>query len=211
MRSVILTLAVILLAGCGRSIHTPFQGDPRKSPLGQTCYCNSDGSASTDGGPVTIPIKGHIGEHDVAEGGGCVLRPLAETWSVTRTAAAVTWAKSSVTRFDQVSSPHVDFLFRAGYEAGPRIFRQKWEMEWYHTVLEGTASAPKRVVINYKKVNGTGYISYWQGSIELKEMRPHVTSVLMRNEVSAAQTGPDDVAQGIRDMVAHLRTLPAGR
>jgi hypothetical protein len=211
---VALAAIVLFVSGCGKNLDTPFVGNPKLSPLakaprpkGQGPYCSPDPTGKYDLNTVIIAKKGNNGQHDFAQGGGCVGRSLAEVLAVTHNQEFVHWSKANLKGFQIVSDPRVDFLMKANYAAGPFPFTQKWLMEWYESVTEGTIAAPKHIVINYKKVQGTSYISFWQGSLDLIEVADNVTSFAMEDQVTAAQTGPEESAASVAELLAHARTL----
>jgi hypothetical protein len=81
-----------------------------------------------------------------------------------------------------------------------------WTMEWYHSVSSGSVADPHKVLINYKKVRGTKYIHYWEGSIWIDQVEPGVTAVAIRNQVNANGQGLDEVEITVREVIEKLRT-----
>lgn len=213
---------LFFVVGCGRTIHTPLALDPTKplsaepektsKPLNPNpawpgegyCFPDSTGNYADT---VTIEKKGNNGQHDFAEGGGCIARPLREVWAVTHNKQTLQWKGADLTQFGSLPDGGAvfAFLFRTKYEAGPFPFRQNWLMNWYHVVKEGSVATPTKVLVTYAKVVGTSYIPYWQGKIQLTALTPRTTSFVMHDEIKAANTGPENAEGSIRDVLTHLR------
>ena len=204
---------VFILGGCGHSIDTPLQKDPTKSPFAHdtksvpgisTSYCAPDAGGVYPGETILITKKLDNGQHDVGEGGACILKSLADVWHSSQTEEALSWDRATLKWLKEIKpAPSGTLLaLQSFYDAG---FFQNFTIDWIHKDLDGPADAPTKILITYNKVKGTSYISFWEGSIELQALTPTVTSVRMTNEISAAQTGPEEAAKAVKDMITRLR------
>jgi hypothetical protein len=212
-----MVMVAALLTSCGKDISTPFdrtkltgKGYGPASNIVDTTYCQADSQGNYAEGDVTIADNGTNADgHAYAQGGGCVLRSLNDVWSASRNTELFHWNRSDVDSVTLKTDPDAVYFYEANYSAGPAFFKQHWVMGWYHTVPDGTPSAPKTILIQYQKTSGTSHIAFWQGAITLQAVAANVTSVVMRDEVDADQTGPAESAGSVRDVVGKLRTLPA--
>jgi hypothetical protein len=193
-------VSLVLLNSCG-NIETPFQGNPAVSTFAEISpYCKLDGKGVYPSA-VVIASKGNDGEHDYASGGGCIFRPLGEAWAAARNQTAMAWDKAKIEEVTPVPRTDVSYLFRVKYGAGP----VDWIMEWYHSVLEGDLREPKKVLIRYQKVQGTKFIQFWQGAIEMTSVTEKISALQMRNEILAKRQDPDTAAQAISDLLNRIR------
>jgi hypothetical protein len=234
-RSVVLAsaLAVAGVGACSSSTSTPLETDPTTSPFpaddaGAEASDGSDPAETTpfpagsefctpkqdgtfDGNAIVIQRSGNDGYHDFAIGGGCILRPLREVWAAAQNGAAWAWSDATERSFESQTptDPRVAFLFEAAYSAGSSPFTQDWTMQYFHVLSAGTTAQPLRVILTYKKVQGTSYISYWQSTVDLRVVHGDMTAVAVRDDLSAALQGPSDAEAAVRDVVTRLRTTPA--
>jgi hypothetical protein len=226
-------MAFVAVGACSSSTTTPLETDPTTSPFpaddaGAEASADSEPGATTpfpagsefctpkqdgtfDGNAIVIQSSGNDGHHDFAIGGGCIPRPIREVWAASQNGAAWAWSDATERSFGpQTSSdPRVAFLFEGAYSAGNSPFTQDWTMQYFHVLSTGTTAQPLRVILTYKKVQGTSYISYWQGTVDLRVVRGEMTAVAVRNDLSAAMQGPSDAEAAVRDVVTRLRTTPA--
>lgn len=207
-------ICAALLGGCGegdfspfsRSVLEPIQFDDR-----ETVYCAQDPSGNYNPDQILLK-KGHVGgeaDYDFAQGGGCVFRSIRETWAALHNLEQMMWGgvtKQAITarpeRPEGVSHFYDIKYFVDNSWPKPDV---DWTMEWYHSVSDGTFEEPRQIVINYKKVSGTRYIGYWEGSVVLDFVNATVTSIKMRDQINATQTGPDDSEGAVRDVIHKSR------
>jgi hypothetical protein len=81
------------------------------------------------------------------------------------------------------------------------LFKVKvaWTEAWGYTLVEGTESDPRKIVVSYQKVAGTGHIQRQCGSYVL-EARGAATDISMYEEIKAARRSARDT----RDMHAGI-------
>jgi hypothetical protein len=211
-----LFLFSMFLMSCGKDIQTPFDRDKLKGPtangpaatISDVSYCQADSHGNYAEAAVTIADNGTNSDgHAFAQGGGCVLRSITDVWAASRSSEAFHWNRSNVDSVTLKTDPDAVYFYEADYSAGPVFFTQHWVMGWYHTLQEGTTAAPQKILIQYQKTSGTSHIAFWQGAVTLESVTATVTSVAMRDEVQADQTGPTESAGSVTDLVGKLRTL----
>lgn len=221
-----LMILLLFLSACGVVANageeeTPFIGNaveaivPIKFPPegssgngdSPTQYCSSDENGRfSDHVQVS---KGTESGFVWAEGGACIFRPLREVWGVSHNQSLMVWdgvdSSNFTERFDR---PEGVFHFYEINYFVDEIIDVEWTMNWYHSVRQGSFDQPLQILINYKKVKGTRFIPYWEGSIILHQVTPDITSISMRNQIRASRTDEDDAENTIRDVVQKLRTGP---
>jgi len=74
-----------------------------------------------------------------------------------------------------------------------------WTEAWGYTLVEGTESDPRKIVVSYQKVAGTGHIEKQCGSYVI-EARGKATDLSMYEEIKAAHRSARDT----RDMHAGI-------
>jgi len=81
------------------------------------------------------------------------------------------------------------------------LFKMKvaWTEAWGYTLVDGTESDPRKIVVSYQKVAGTGHIQRQCGSYVL-EARGEATDISMYEEVRAERRSARDT----RDMHAGI-------
>ncbi len=216
-RIAIAGIVLLLAAGCGKNIETPFQDDARKSPIlkqenhhvvaGVGVHCKPDSSGNYPKDNFVVADKGETAQFFFGQGGGCIARSLRETIAAAQNQESLAFNGSDLIGFENVPNPaQGNFLFQTRYSAGPAMFKQRWTIEWYHTITEGTLAAPSKAIIRYKKTFGSSYIELWQGTLELEALTPEMTSLVMRNEIKAPRIGVDDAIGTVKDTLGHLRT-----
>ncbi len=171
----------------------------------ETSYCSSNGS-----GGFSDEIRINMGRENGyvwSEGGACIFRPLREAWAVTHNQPLMVWDKIDSAHFTLHPNPPtgVSHFYEIKYFVDD-IIDVDWTMYWYHSIRDGVMATPYQILINYKKVKGTRYISYWEGSIILHQVTPTVTAITMRDQISASRTDPQNSADAIRDVIQKLRT-----
>ena len=214
-----LPLAILVLSGCGSGPETPFDRDPTEpvkfsgsSPSlpKQTQYCFQDHS-----GAYTQAISMEHGHDrtrrlDWSQGGACIFRSLADVWALLRDQKPMVWGGVTRATASRRADPPrgVQYFFEVKYFVDSPFPEPDvdWTMAWYHSIPEGEpVDRPSRVLVNYGKIRGTSFIHNWNGSIILEALTPTVTSISLRDEIDAAQTGPEDSESGLRDIVGKLR------
>lgn len=233
---VVAGLSLAILAGCGKSdIETAWNGsksdplldsnpsqDPSNpgtpgDPILRTAYCVPDAN-----GPYGDHIRysdlvqgshGHDGaaNFDWGQAGGCVNRSFDETWLALQNHNQLIFKDVTSTTFTTMETPEG---FAHYYQAKYMVKNSfplpsvDFTVDWFHSLRNGTFEQPKQVVIRYKKVRGTKYIGYWEGSITLDYIRPGVTSVTVRNQINATRQNDQDAENTARDLVSFARNLP---
>ena len=180
----------------------PDQGgqSPQETPY---CVKNSDGTYHDD---VTVEM-GSTSEYVWSQGGSCIFRPIREVWAVMHNQSLMVWKGISSSTFSLRKDPPsgVLYFYEVKYHVDD-IINVDWTMNWYHSVKSGTKEVPTQILINYKKVKGTKFISLWEGSILLQAITPTVTAFTMRDQINASRTKPKDSADGLRDVHEKLKT-----
>ncbi len=210
-------LIVFFLSGCGSQDgdDTPFIKEPESSPSTQidpnkktelsTTVCKYDATQKTWVSIEPMIIDKHATEERYfAKGGGCVYRPMTETWAVSHSALGVKWRDANMDGLSKVQDPSTPFFFEANYSAGPSMFKQRWVIAFMH-LFEGKSFETKKVEIQYQKIKGTKHIGYWKGKILLESLSESVTSVLIENEIEGTQIGMEKAEGGIADLLTNFR------
>lgn len=148
--------------------------------------------------------RGHS-SFDWGHGEGCIGRSLREVWAVLHNQSLLVW--EGVDKVDaQVNHElpaNAVFGYRVKYFVDD-IIDVDWTMDWYHSLISGTLQKPIRLIVNYKKISGTRYISYWEGSLVLDYVAPRITSFKMRDQINASRTNADDAAGSVKDVYQKL-------
>lgn len=199
--------------------HTPFSGNPlepivnlplppengfSKSPRG-TPYCFADEQGNY---PQDIHVESGEGDTYVwGQGGACIFRPLREVWAVTHNQPLMVWKNVDSSSYTLQSDPPtgVTHFYQVNYLV-KKFIDVHWTMNWYHSIRQGTQQIPLQILINYTKISGTRFISYWEGSMILHEVTPDITAISMRNQVNASQTDASDAGKTVQQMIEKLRT-----
>ena len=79
-----------------------------------------------------------------------------------------------------------------------------WTEAWGYTLVEGTQSDPRKIVVSYQKVAGTGHIQRQCGSYVL-EARGAATDISMYEEIKAARRSARDTRDMHAGILANLR------
>jgi hypothetical protein len=160
--------------------------------------------------PDPIVAKGQLASGAYfAEGGGCLTRPLREAWAALQSGPAVKWKDASLNDFKSIPTNEVDFNFLASYQAGPFFAPQHWEMEWQHSLKEGSLDHPRQVRVRYYKVPGlTKHIRHWQGTLDLTWLSEKITAVAIHNEIRGTLINEEKAAGGLVDILENLKSKP---
>lgn len=141
------------------------------------------------------------------EGGACVKRPIDEVWAVFHNQPLLVW--KDIDRSNHEAQPpseeNATHLYRVHYEVD-KIFTVEWDMEWTHKLVKGTLDDPEVVTITWNKVDGTRYIPYWKGTVQLEKLSDGVTGISVRNQISASQTDEEEAGATVTSMVEKART-----
>ena len=203
-----------------QSHETPFTGNPL-SPLvpipidpppdsnsnkpSETQYCFADENGHfSEEARVT---QGDAGNYVWAEGGSCIFRPIRTAWAATHNQPVMVWSGVDQSSYRLLGDPPsgVSHLYEVDYFVD-EIIDVLWTMNWYHSVRAGSRQKPQQILMNYVKVKGTRFISYWEGTILLHEVTPDITAITMRDQIKASRTGPGDSADAIRQIIEAIRT-----
>jgi len=80
-----------------------------------------------------------------------------------------------------------------------------WTEEWAYSLTEGTAQAPRRIVVSYQKVAGTTHIQRECGSYVLQARDGATTDLSMYEEVKADRRSARDTRDMHRGIIRNLR------
>lgn len=208
-----LFLISILFSNCGpilkpEELETPYSRLPNESliPL-STIYCEI-----SPNGQYEEKLTVEQSESDDmywASGGGCILRPIRETWALTHNLNLMQWEKThefSATKL----SPAQDLTHH--YEIKYIVhdtLTVDWTMVWFHSLTGwGGMEDPGQVSINYQKTKGTSHIRRWEGSILLEAVEDGVTGFSIRNGIkgsSVSGIGAERAKTAVEDVYDKLK------
>lgn len=80
-----------------------------------------------------------------------------------------------------------------------------WTEAWAYSLVEGTAQAPRRIVVSYQKVAGTHHIKRQCGSYVLQARDDGTTDLSLYEEVKAVRRSPQDTRDMHRGILRNLR------
>jgi hypothetical protein len=80
-----------------------------------------------------------------------------------------------------------------------------WTEAWAFSLVEGTAEAPRRIVVSYQKVAGTDHIKRQCGSYVLQAREDGTTDLSLYEEVKADRRSARDTRDMHRGIVRNLR------
>ncbi len=85
----------------------------------------------------------------------------------------------------------------------------KWNVDYYHSLLNGTLAEPTQVKIDYQMTDiDTGFaITHWVGAAILQKVADNVTSVIVRSELNTAQSDDNDKANALSAATGLMRSL----
>jgi hypothetical protein len=174
---------------------------PRDRP---TKFCRKDASGNY---PDALDVSsGETNDYIWARGGGCLHRNIKDVWAAALNQSLMDWNDVDEHRSSRLTAPaNVSHYYSAHYEVH-NIITVRWDMDWYHSVQRGSLQAPERILVNYKKVNGTSYISYWEGNFILEKVNDEVTSFAMANQINASRNNEEDTRGAVRDVYNKLRS-----
>ncbi|MCC7382171.1 MAG: hypothetical protein IT384_10090 [Deltaproteobacteria bacterium] len=81
----------------------------------------------------------------------------------------------------------------------------EWVDEWVFSLLDGTPSAPRAVLVSHQKVEGTAHIDRHCGSLVLREVDGSTTEVLQYDEARITGRSAKDQVDGMSALLAFLR------
>ena len=80
-----------------------------------------------------------------------------------------------------------------------------WTEEWAYSLTEGTAGAPRQIVVSYQKVAGTTHIERQCGSYVLEARDDGTTDLSLYEEVKADRRSARDTRDMHRGIIRNLR------
>ena len=80
-----------------------------------------------------------------------------------------------------------------------------WTEEWAYSLTEGTAEAPRQIVVSYQKVAGTRHIKRQCGSYVLEARDDGTTDLSLYEEVKADRRSARDTRDMHRGIVRNIR------
>jgi len=75
-----------------------------------------------------------------------------------------------------------------------------WTEEWGYSLVEGSREGPRKIVVSYQKIGGTGYIKHQCGSYVLQANDDGTTDLSLYEEIKADHRSAEDT----RDMHAGI-------
>ena len=83
-----------------------------------------------------------------------------------------------------------------------------WTEAWAFRLVDGTPRAPRRIVVSYEKVAGSGYIDRQCGSYVLQARDDGTTDLSLYEEVKARRRSAEDTRNMQRGILRNLRRPP---
>lgn len=161
------------------------------------------GSCTTTTLAVT---HGSSGSNVYGSGSGCILKPIVQVWAALKTEQTMSFDGSTLvsSNLRSDSPAGVLYSYENNYTAGG-IFSVSWTMQWNHMLKSGSVTQPSEIEVRYSKVDGTSFISFWQGIITLEQSGAGATAVTLRNEINASQTDENDAAATVQQIFDKLK------
>ncbi len=143
-----------------------------------------------------------------SNGGGCIRRPLREVWAASLNWGSIQWNHTGRAQVQsmQPPSPSVLLNYRVHYRVNPIPFVVvDWSLDWQHILKTGTVEQPVDLLIQFTKTSGTSHITAWNGSIELNELSPDLTSFALDVELLATGKGSADPKNQVFELHEKLK------
>jgi hypothetical protein len=83
-----------------------------------------------------------------------------------------------------------------------------WTEAWAYALVDGAPQAPRRVVVSYQKIAGTGHIEHQCGSYVLQARDDGTTDLSLYEEVKADRRSAEDTRNMHRGILRSLRRPP---
>lgn len=90
------------------------------------------------------------------------------------------------------------------------IFTVKWLEEWAYAVTEGTAAAPKTILISFQKTEGTAHMAHYCANVVLRRTATG-TDVSMYNQARCTRRSADAELEAEKVYMQRLRDAAVGR
>jgi hypothetical protein len=84
-----------------------------------------------------------------------------------------------------------------------------WTEAWAFRLVDGSSQSPRRIVVSYQKVAGTGHIERQCGSYVLQAREDGTTDLSLYEEVKASRRKPEDTRNMHRGILRNLRRSDA--
>jgi hypothetical protein len=84
-----------------------------------------------------------------------------------------------------------------------------WTEAWAFRLVDGSSQSPRRIVVSYQKVAGTGHIERQCGSYVLQAREDGTTDLSLYDEVKASRRKPEDTRNMHRGILRNLRRSDA--
>jgi hypothetical protein len=78
-------------------------------------------------------------------------------------------------------------------------------MDWSSILKAGSAQNPTALQVHYLKVDGTSFIGYWEGTIDLQADGSNSTKIAIRNQIHATDTSQSDSADTVQQIFDKLK------
>ncbi len=153
-----------------------------------------------------------------AYGRGLVFAPPGEVWAASKQPEAMV-ARCNTSRHVVTpdTEPEHELSFLVHYVVDD-ILTVEWDDQWRGDVIEGTADAPKLVMIKHQKVQGSDFIYVSEGSIQLRATDdPGATELWFVEHLRALSGSTDQVLRGMSDnydalvAIVHGQPIPSCR
>ena len=80
-----------------------------------------------------------------------------------------------------------------------------WTEEWGYSLVEGTRDAPRKIVVSYQKIRGTGFIKHQCGSYVLQAHDEASTDLSLYEEIKADHRSAEDTRNMHAGILRNLR------
>lgn len=142
---------------------------------------------------------------DSASVSGTVQKPILELYQKLLDPKTIRNGNNTKIELKPVESKNYLKRFTQSIKVNPTFFLTlRWDEEWGFALKEGTADAPKSIVISYEKTSGTSHIAHLCGNIVLQSLSPTSTGVFLYQETKADRRNAEDL---LKDISGTLRTL----
>ena len=144
--------------------------------------------------------------------GGCVERPIRETWAVTLNHSLLKPDSVDATVVSEKpgledSQVGIYFVFdiKSVVHVLGGLMNPEWTTRWSHVIRRGNWAAPEEIVIPFEKINGTSHIALIKGTITLEQVTDRVTSFIVSEEVQADRYHLENLDEDSRRLLSKLR------
>lgn len=174
---------------------------------GATTYCkpNPDGTYPHKLEPIHM---GEAEDHLWVEGGGCLNRSIEDVWALLHDFDLMRWDNAARYDLAEAEAPEdgIHEHYRITYYYTELGMTVDWTQTWSYAIRKGTPEHPDEIIINYRKVDGTRFIAYWEGTLVLTRLADNITAITGRNQIKATRTDVKRNARTLSQLFGKLET-----